>query len=193
MADDPLKQPSLRLFLAIPFHQIFYQEISRILDSLRYKISGVKWVAAEQVHLTLHFFGSTPASQIEPIDAAMRSLSPFFAPMTLSLNQIGGFPALKRPNILWVGVQEKTGGLLALVRAIQKKLKTMGFAIDSRSFNPHVTIGRVKQSKEIETVLEKCRFEFPSAEKQIDHFILFQSHCLPGGARYESLKKYPFS
>ncbi len=194
MAEDPLKVSARRLFLALPIHEIFHQEIDRIVDSLRYKISGIKWVRSEQVHLTLHFFGATPADRIDSIDQAMRKIAAHSEPLVISLDRLGVFPDLRRPNILWLGILDKTGVLLSLFKMIQTELRGLGFEIERRPFHPHVTLGRLKgKSGQMESILTKSKVELPATEKTISHFCLYQSHCLPEGARYEVLKKYVFS
>lgn len=194
MAENPVKSSLLRLFLAIPFHDIFLQEISQTLDLLRGKIPDIKWVSVEQVHLTLHFFGSTPASQIELIDPAMRKIASLYTPMPVVLDRIGGFPNLKRPNVLWLGVKETSGRLLSLFKTIQKELNGLGFTIEHRSFHPHVTLGRFKKRGfDVENILATCPTPFSDIEKKVNHFVLYQSHCLPEGARYEILRKYPLA
>ncbi len=192
MAEDPLRNSTRRLFLAIPFHEVFRQEITSILELLSRKLSGVKWVEPHQVHLTLHFFGSTSPDKIERIDGVMKQVASLYQPFEASLDKVGGFPDLRRPNVIWLGIQEKTGQLLALYQAVCKELQQLGFETEHRPFHPHVTLGRVKKhGGDLGTVLEKISFKLPTAEKILNHFVLYQSHTLPEGARYEALKTYP--
>lgn len=193
MAADPLTLPSLRLFLALPVHEIFHQEIECVLDKLGSKVNGVKWSRIKQVHLTLHFFGATPSNQVERIDAAMQKVARLFAPLQVTLGSLGAFPDVKEPNIIWLGIQEQKGMLLSLFKMIQTEVKKLGFKIESRPFHPHVTLGRVKKRWEIGAELQKFKFEFAESEKAIHHFSLYQSHCLSEGARYEVLKTYALS
>ncbi|MEI7751904.1 MAG: 2'-5' RNA ligase family protein, partial [Candidatus Omnitrophota bacterium] len=95
MAENSLKQAPARVFLAIPLHEIFHQEIEGLLGSLRRGISGVRWVEPRQVHLTLHFFGPVPTKEIEPIRLSSKKLASLFSPLELSLGRIGGFPSLE--------------------------------------------------------------------------------------------------
>lgn len=192
MAEDPLKTPTLRLFLAIPFHEVFFQEISCVLESLSRKITGIRYVNPQQVHLTLHFFGSTPAAQVEQIDASLRKLALIFTPFQVCLGQIGGFPSLRHPKVIWMGIQEKTGQLSLLYQMIQREVQQLGFEIEHRPIHPHVTLGRIqKRCGDLEPMLSKIKFDLPTQEKVLDHFVLYQSHCFPEGARYEVLKTYP--
>lgn len=194
MADDPLRQAAARVFLAIPLQGIFYQEIENIMRPLRREISGVRWADPRQVHLTLHFFGSVPAKELELIHASSKKVGSLFSFLQLSMDRFGGFPSLERPNIVWLGVEERSGRLRSLQKAIQGEVQTLGFRTEERPFQAHATIGRVKRkSQDLRPLLAKIPFELPTPEKTADHFALFQSHCLPEGVRYEILETYPLS
>lgn len=192
MAQDPLKQAAPRVFLAIPLHEIFRKEIEDFLRPLVRKVPGVRWVDPRQVHMTLHFFGDVPAKEIESIHLLSRKSAAFVPPFRLSLTHVGGFPSLEKPNILWLGVEETSGRLRSLQKAIQGGVRSLGFEVEARAFHPHATIGRVKgKSKEVGDLSKKALFESPTQARVVDHFVLYQSRCLPEGARYEVLEKYP--
>ena len=194
MADDPLKKAAARVFLAIPLHEIFDREIENILLPLRREIPGVRWTDPRQVHLTLHFFGSVPFKEIELIHQSSMKVASLFSPLKLSLDLLGGFPNLERPEIVWLGVGEREGRLLSLQRAIQGEVRMLGFKTEARPFHPHATLGRVKKKiPDPRPLLSRIPFQLPAVEKTADHFVLYQSHCLPEGARYEALKSYPIS
>ena len=194
MAENPLKPAVARVFLAIPLHDIFAREIENVLHPLRRDIAGVRWAEPQQVHLTIHFFGAVPTKEIELIHLSSQKVASLFAPFKLNLSRIGGFPSLERPDIVWLGVEEPSGRLLSLQKAIEGEAKTFGFRAEARSFQPHATIGRVKRkSQALRPLLEKIPFEWPSPEKIADHFALYQSYCLPEGVRYEILNTYPLS
>lgn len=194
MAEDPLKPPPVRAFLAIPIHDIFPQEIEKVLRPLSREISGVRWAEPRQVHLTLHFFGSIAAQEIDLIDASSKKVASLFSPLTFTLGPVGGFPSLEKPDIIWLGAGEPTGRLLSLQKAIHGEARTLGFRTEARPFLPHATIGRVKRkSVDLRPLFVTRLHEFRSPEKIADHFVLYRSHCLPEGARYEILKTYPLS
>ena len=165
-----------------------------LLRPLDREIPGVRWVKPSQVHLTLHFFGPIHAREIELIDASSKKVASLFPPLELSIGTVGAFPNLERPDIIWLGVGEKTGSLLSLQKAIYGEAQTLGFRTDTRPFHPHATIGRVKRkSVDLKPLLAKNSLECKGPEKIADHFVLFQSLCLPEGARYEVLKTYPLT
>lgn len=194
MAENPLKKTTARVFLAIPFHGVFRQEMENILRPLSREISGVRWAEARQVHLTLHFFGAVSMQEIELIHLSSKKVASFFSPLKLTLSRIGGFPSLEKPDLIWLGVEESTGRLLSLQKALQGEVRTLGFKTESRPFQPHVTIGRVKRkSQDLKALLAKAPLKWPMPVKSIDHMALYQSHNLPEGAHYEILGTYPLS
>jgi len=194
MAEDPLKAAAARVFLAIPLYEMFRGEIENLLRPFRREISGVRWVESPKVHLTLHFFGSVPAKEIELIRIFSKKVASLFPPLHLNLGRVGGFPSLERPNIVWLEVEDPTGKLLSLQKAIQGEVRSLGFQVETRPFQPHATIGRVKwKSKDLKPLLMKVPFEWATSEKIADHFVLYQSHLLSEGVRYEILETYPLS
>lgn len=194
MDGDPVGNPSIRVFLALPLGALFCDELGRILPWLREAVPGVRWVEPGQVHLTLHFFGSIPASETGRINTSMQNIALNFSPLSLKMDKLGAFPGLKRPNIIWFGVEESGKQLLFFQDAVQNEIRRLGFEVESRPFHPHVTVGRVKKTvRDLDRLTEKIPFRFPTPEKTADHFVLYQSHCFPEGARYEVLKTYPFS
>jgi len=149
---------------------------------------------SRQVHLTLHFLGAVPAKEIELIHLFSKKVASLFSPLKLSLDQVGGFPSLERPAIVWLGIAEGAGRLLSLQKAIQGEVRTLGFRDEARPFLPHATIGRIKRkNKDLRSLLAKPPFKLPTPEKAADHFVLYQSHCGPEGVRYEALKSYALS
>ena len=194
MAEAPLKPPPVRAFLAIPLLEIFPQTIEKLLRPLEREIPGIRWVVPQQVHLTLHFFGLVAANEIELIHGFSKKVASLFSPLRLMLGPIGGFPSLERPDLIWLGVGEPTGRLLSLQKAIQGEARTLGFRTEARPFLPHATIGRVKRKNvDLKPLLARSPSGSFGPEKIADHFLLYQSHCRPEGARYEVLQTYPLT
>jgi 2'-5' RNA ligase len=65
----------------------------------------VKWVEAENLHLTLKFLGEVPEGQIAAITETLSAIAQATLPFTFAVKGVGGFPDLRRPRVLWVGVE----------------------------------------------------------------------------------------
>ncbi|MBU9889929.1 MAG: RNA 2',3'-cyclic phosphodiesterase [Candidatus Omnitrophica bacterium] len=194
MADDPLKTTSLRLFLAVPFHDIFPAELDAMLTRFSRLVWDVRWARSAQVHLTLHFFGSVAVNEVARIDQAMRNVALCFRPFPVSLDGIGAFPGLERPSVLWAGVRDPDQRLFPLYEKVRTEVLRLGFPVESRRFQAHITLGRVKKKPANLGPLIESIGQWPMARTgMIDRFCLYQSRCLPEGARYEVLKDYALS
>ena len=75
----------IRAFLALPLPQVFREEISDYLDRIQSRVQGIKWVKPEQVHVTLHFFGSVTPGDIEKVKKIVSPVTAEFAPLALVL------------------------------------------------------------------------------------------------------------
>ena len=126
-----------RLFVALDLPE----DIKRSLEPLGMGLGDVRWLDADQQHLTLRFLGQLDNGWAREVADAL-ALVPGI-PFELRLKGIGHFPLRGEPRVLWVGV-EKSLELQRLKRRIDRVLDEAGLAPDGRKFAPHVTIARIR-------------------------------------------------
>lgn len=107
------------------------------------RISGVRWVAPGNLHLTLQFLGEVEEERITAIRQALDTAAAGHGAFRLGLRGAGAFPAPARPRVLWVGVGEGAAAASALAGSIACALAPLGFVPEARTFVPHLTVGRV--------------------------------------------------
>jgi RNA 2',3'-cyclic 3'-phosphodiesterase len=134
-----------KLFVAVDFPAPAVEALTRLQPP---PAPGIRPSAADQLHLTLHFIGEADAGRV--IDALQTVR---FATFTLTLEGVGQFPSAGGDVTLWAGVRD-TGKLVELHRAMAAALTLKGFPIESRPFNPHVTLARCKSGVSPELVQE---------------------------------------
>ena len=137
----------IRTFIAIELDESIKDELTSLQERLRAEAprGSVRWVRSGGIHLTLKFLGDVPADQIGEITRALQKSCQGFAPFSLSCGELGCFPNLKRPRVVWVGIQEETGTLAQLQKAIEENVGPLGYPPEKRKFSPHLTIGRVQK------------------------------------------------
>jgi len=174
----------MRLFIAIELPD----EVKRILGRMRSDIPGARWVAPEQLHLTLSFLG-------ELDEAAMKRLSGELAEIQTSRFDLrfagcGCFPNRKQPRVLWVGLEPEPL-LNTLESLVRKAVLTCDVPQEDRPFSAHITLARLKlpASREVAVFLDQ-----PQKQKlptvSVREFILFQSSLTPHGAIHTPLKSF---
>lgn len=137
----------VRTFIAIELDEGIKAALADLQERLKAKVpqDTVRWVRPEGIHLTLKFLGSVPASRIEEIKRALTQACAGFSWLSLSVGGLGCFPRFRRPRVIWVGVQEETGSLKRLQKAIEGEMERLGFAPEGREFHAHLTLGRTQR------------------------------------------------
>jgi len=143
---DSTKSEFIRAFVAIAIPGVLIAEAQRVQAQLEAQLGRdlVRWTRAEQLHLTLKFFGNIAATEIEELTAALRRAAEGMTVFRLSLEGAGCFPAPRNPNVLWLGIGGDLEAMKKLQQGVERETGRFGSHLDEREFNPHLTLGRVK-------------------------------------------------
>jgi 2'-5' RNA ligase len=137
----------IRAFIAIELDEQARIAVLAVQREFQKKISPgvVRWVRPEGIHLTLQFLGDVLADRIPAIAEGVAAACQGVPPFTILMRDVGCFPNLKRPRVVWVGVSEPGGALNRLYRQVQDNMAGLGFTPEKRPFDPHLTLGRVRK------------------------------------------------
>jgi len=137
---------TIRAFVATELPGPIKAGLTELQECLKRKAppNAVRWVQARDIHLTLKFLGPTRMDQIEPLAQALGTACAPFLALTYTVSGLGCFPNLRRPRVIWVGVEELSGGLARLQGAIEAACAGLGFEREERGFDPHLTLGRLR-------------------------------------------------
>ena len=105
---------------------------------------AVRWVSPDLIHLTVRFLGDTEAAKLPAIYAALDATAAAHPSFTMRLDKLGCFPGPRRPRVIWVGLQDEAGRAAALQQAVNQALIPLGWLPESKPFQSHLTVGRVK-------------------------------------------------
>ena len=130
--------PSKRLFAGLELPA----SCKTTLLSLDPHLTGLRWLAQEQLHLTLSFLGSVETPEEDRLREALCEVRvpPFFLPLC----GVGVFNVRGQPSVAWAGVGKGHPHLFLLHRRIQDAALHAGLEPDLKPFHPHITIGRAK-------------------------------------------------
>jgi 2'-5' RNA ligase len=176
----------IRLFVALELPESVRQR----LVGLQGGVPGARWIAPENMHVTLRFLGEVDEPAAQDIDAELARLTA--APFDFTLEGADCFAAgKKKPYALILNVA-RSEPLQALRDKVDRAAVAAGLAPDDRKFRPHVTLARLKDAP-----MERVRRWL--AEHAIvragpmpaERFVLFRSHLGSAAAAYEPLVTYP--
>ena len=189
------EEKSIRSFLAVDPPQEIIDAIGMIQDRLRKNIQGdIRWVRPQGIHLTLKFFGTISESDVANISRVVENTTSTIAPFTLGIKRVGAFPDVKRPRVLWLGLDGDIDVLIQLQKEMDKGFQECGFQKEDRTFRPHLTLARVKEPKGViglAKIVEKSE-DYKAGSFTVSSLTLFKSELTPKGAIYTKLALFAF-
>jgi len=181
----------MRTFIAIELSQQIRDTLAQIQSHLKYAGVDVKWVEKDNIHLTLKFLGEVSEEKIKKIKSILDNIGKTVKSFEISLKDIGAFPKIDYPRVIWVGLDKGAKESGELAEKINDSLSKIGFQKETRDFAAHLTIGRVRSPKNKEALREKIVSISPRSTvhgPQLISFVaLFQSTLTPKGPIYTKL------
>ncbi len=178
----------MRLFVAVDVPDALRDAIeSEVVEPLRDRVPGARWTRPEGRHLTLKFLGNVDDEKVSGVAEVVRAAVAAHAPFDASFSEIGGFPNLRRPRVLWIGIGNGAEEMSSLAGDVESALEPLGFEPEGRPFRGHLTLARFQQPQ---------RIDIPALAVRLDPFTveevaLFRSQLHPKGARYTVLQQFP--
>jgi 2'-5' RNA ligase len=174
----------MRLFVGLGVPEGLGQRLS-VLQSGQ---PGARWVAPENMHLTLRFVGEAARDAAEDIDEMLAGVS---APgFDLHLQGLGTFGEGAKTRAVWVGIVPSEP-LKFLQAKVESAVVRAGQDPEGRKFSPHITLARFNRADptRLQNFLEGNNL-FRAGPWTVDHFTLFESRMGKGGSVYTPLADY---
>ena len=181
----------MRLFVAVELPEEIKTEIGKTVTELKKLEAGVKWVEEKNIHLTLKFLGEVKDNDIERLKSLVKDVLADTKLFEMSLEGFGAFPEGKTPRVIWVGVEKGKEELKKTADSLEEILSKSGFRKEEREFLSHITIGRVKEKRNIgelkKAIEEKKHAKF--GKSLVGHITIMKSKLSPKGPIYEAIEK----
>lgn len=182
----------LRLFLAVELPSKWQNELISIKDNAGRSISGIKWVPARNLHITLKFLGGCEDNLPEKIVLWLSDTLKNVKPFDVTLGDLGGFPSTKRARVFWLGLTEGQEEMTFLASVVEETLDGLGFEKEKRAFHPHITLARLKQPQDVRMIIKNQSLEYFASNKiRVERVALFKSNLTPSSAIYELINTVP--
>ncbi len=183
----------VRMFIAVDLDdEVLKERISRIIESLKGTKADLKPVELENLHITLRFLGNTPITMLDDLENAIRkSIEESNAKQhEILIKGIGVFPNLNKPRVIWLGVE---GGetLAAIASKLETKIRRLGFAPERKGFTPHITLARVKSSRNLPSLVKWIQNmqDIEVGVFKVRSIRIKQSILRPSGPIYKTLRE----
>lgn len=175
-----------RLFIAIDPPAAVREQLSALYEPVR----GIVWTRPEQLHLTLRFLGDVEIALREALEAALARVA--VEAFVLPVEGLGVFPPRGPARVVWAGVGRGHPRLHQLRQQIDDALLGCGLTLDVRFFQPHFTLGRVKDEAPPGAVAQflKRHDAYEAGLFRAAAFVLYASELRPAGAVHTPWRVY---
>jgi len=179
----------MRIFVALNLPKKERTRIHRASARLREEVLPVRWIDPENYHVTLKFLGDVRQEHVREVQEIVRRVAESTLPFDLTLGGFGAFPTVRRPRVVWLGV-DASAELRCLKQDLEWGLADVGFEPETRAFHPHLTLGRADsrggagQFRGFDDVMAELDFSGRAAIHTLD---LMRSHLSREGSRYSVL------
>lgn len=172
----------MRLFIAINTPK----EIQNYFSDVQKKLTGAKLTFTKNFHLTLKFLGEITPAQADEIKKRLGKIQ--FKPFTATLAGTGIFPSEQMMRVVWIGMEPHD-----IICSLQKQIDAAlhGLFPKEKSFQPHITLARVKtvdNKKQFAELVKKLKVEQLSFE--VKEFKLIESQLTSEGSLYTDIATY---
>ncbi len=189
----------MRIFIAVELPAKSREKIDTIINYFKTQLpnQSLKWVGAENLHLTIKFIGEIPEEALSKVKIIIDDVLAQQPVFSISIEGLGMFPNLNNPRVIWLGI---IGGdpLVSIHHQLNQSLAQIGVKSDHRPLSPHLTIARVRQGVDRSTLSilgnKLAGFRVNSLGSiMVDHITLFQSIIKPTGPHYKALYHRPLN
>lgn len=202
-----MAEPAVRCFVAV----LLPERVARAAAAIAADLAGppgdsgpagrgapVRWVPAQNLHLTLKFLGNVPRPDIPGVAAALRGAMLGERPFQVEVGGAGGLPSPARPRVITLGLLRGGEDVARLAGRVHAALAPLGFASEARPFAPHVTLGRLRdpaagvlaEGRSGLTGRIRAAAERVAGAFLVEEFALMASRLDAGGASYRRLDTF---
>ncbi|MEZ6197197.1 MAG: RNA 2',3'-cyclic phosphodiesterase [Planctomycetota bacterium] len=190
-----MKKDALRCFIAAPLTPAVAERLEREIAFLQLAGADVAWVKRAQFHLTLRFLGDVDPGDLPDIESAIEAATQEASAARPMVRGVSAFPSVEDPKTVVALLDDEGGEIGGMHQALERQLRRAGFRPEKRNYRPHVTLGRVRGTRNLDEVARRMT---EASERRFgltdfDRLILYMSDQTPQGTLYTELRDFPLA
>jgi RNA 2',3'-cyclic 3'-phosphodiesterase len=144
----------MRLFVAIDINNITIEQFQNyLIKKFNFNSLYIKPIKKDNLHITIKFLGEKTDLETKDIVSDLAKIH--FTSFNMVFNNIGIFPHMKSPRIIWLGLTDESSKKLndiyfqingVLKKYDYEKNKSTLLDSDTQKFLPHLTIFRIRNN-----------------------------------------------
>lgn len=172
-----------RIFIGIPISRPGQRVVEKLLDPLKSHSRNLRWVPANNRHLTLAFLGDIPVCDVETLLGNFNSAYQQYKPFRYCLSALERFPNARGRIIALTG--ETSEPLQSLAMATRDMLRDCGLMYERKKFRPHLTLARIRNPRHPLTRIDR----HAQVDIDVERIVVYRSTLTNTGSIYTVLQE----
>ncbi len=185
---------AIRTFCAIDIDAAARKSLGRACEKIDAGDAKIRWVARENLHVTMNFLGDVDEDALKEVCHAVRRGAANIRPFDFSVRGLVLIPPQgRRLKMIWGGVEDPHGRMVELYEKLSNELGELGFKRETRPFRPHITLARIKRVRDTATIRESAgRFaETDFGRQHAAEVVVYSSKLSSRGPIYTAMDHAP--
>lgn len=183
--------PVIRIFFAVDLPPETKEQIGRLIGMLKKKAKShaIRWTRPDNLHITLQFLAEMKSEHVPQLVNNVRgNLENYLKQASLHFGSLQLFPNPFRPRVIVLEMSPQDD-LAKLSELIGEGITAANYAIESRPFRAHLTLGRIKQPQGLDLHFVSETVLPPMEKLKISEVVLFRSEPQPEGSQYTVIER----
>ncbi|MDO9588095.1 MAG: RNA 2',3'-cyclic phosphodiesterase [Brevundimonas sp.] len=176
----------IRLFTALSVPD----DVAETLARRQTGLPGARWRAADQLHITLTFYGEVDERRADDLSVELERAATG-GPFEIALSGVGAFGDGHRTRAIWAGV-EANERLSVLAGRCRSAAERAAVPVERRDYRPHLTLAYLNPQADPDRIgawiADHNLLQSPPI--RIDRFGLYSSVLTHDGSRYDLEREY---
>ncbi len=176
----------IRLFTALSVPD----DVAETLARRQTGLPGAKWRTADQLHITLAFYGEVDERRADDLSVELERAAAG-GPFEIALSGVGAFGDGHRTHAIWAGVE--AGDLLSVLAGrCRSAAERAGISVERRDYRPHLTLAYLKPQADPDRIGAWIADHnlLRSPPIRVDRFGLYSSVLTHDGSRYDLEREF---
>jgi len=180
----------MRCFIAVEIPADIKKQIRSVQKHFE-KFDNTTLVNPELLHSTLLFLGELDKEKVEETKKIISDCLKSGKQIRCRIEGTGVFPEREYMKVIWAGMTE-CDALLRIQEILENNLRAKGIYNGAKKFNSHITLARVRNSKNKQAILAEIdkTGNFSTDIFEINEIKLKESTLSPRGPEYHDIAVY---
>lgn len=191
--ETPSNPHSVCLFVGIPLSMRSLKAVANAASDLKERSASsdldIRWVAPARYHVTLKYLGWTKLDALPAVREALGAAVQGHKAFDMRCRELDAFPSLAAAEVLWAGLDDRMGELSGLAKKLEEAAERLGFRTETRAFQPHVTMARLKGPGNLVKLVQDAPVHVFS-KSWVDTLILYKTSVESETSEYENIASW---